>query len=313
MKKNVFILMSFATIFGCGNPDNETKISNQQTTIVSDVKPDLIVAVGKVEPENEIVDLSSQSGGIVKSVFKKDGDLVSKGELLVQIDDEIEQNKINEIRMQMQSQRSQIDIEKTQLQEAELNFANKKSLLTKTKRLVESGAETQQLYDDLTTEINVFEVSIIRLKSKIQLALNKLDEMAAQLKTAETELRKKQLNAPSDGILLDITVNKGEALSQFSNYAEFAPKGNLLIRAEVDELFSAEAQKGQKVEIFFTGSDKIIAVGEVIIVSPYLKKKSLFSEKANDQEDRRVREIIISIKDASNLIINSKVECKIKL
>lgn len=312
MKKNIIIILSIATLFGCGNPENETNISNSKNEKDSVLKTDLIVAVGKVEPENGIVNLSSQSGGIVKAVFKKDGDLISQGELLLQIDDDIEQSKINEIRMQMQSQRSQVEIEKTQLKEAELNVTNKKALLSKTKRLVESGAETQQLFDDLVTEINVIDVSIIRLKAKIQFALNKLDELSAQLTTAETELRKKQLYSPFDGILLDIIVNKGEALSQFSNYAEIAPKGNLIVRAEVDELFSAGVKKGQKVEIYFIGNDKIISIGEVILVSPYLKKKSLFSEKANDQEDRRVREIRISIKDASNLIINSKVECKIQ-
>jgi hypothetical protein len=49
------------------------------------------------------------------------------------------------------------------------------------------------------------------------------------------------------------------------------------------------------------------------MLSPYLKKKSLFSEKSDDQEDRRVREIKIALINDSGLLINSKVECVIKL
>ena len=38
----------------------------------------------------------------------------------------------------------------------------------------------------------------------------------------------------------------------------------------------------------------------------------MFSEKTDDQEDRRVREIKVAIDQAENLIINTKVECNIK-
>lgn len=313
MKNQILVLAAIAILSSCGKPESETNDNSQNTKTLAENKADLIVAVGKVEPENEIVKLSAQSGGIVKSVIKKDGDKISQGELLVQLDDDVEQSKINEIRMQIQSQRNQIEIEQSQLQEAEINLSNKRALFSKNKRLVETGAETQQGLDDLATEIKILEVSLERLKAKVQLAINKLNELYAQLKTAETEAEKKRFKAPDNGMLLDIIVSKGESVSQYTTFAEFAPQGNLIVRAEVDELFSSQVKVGQKVEIVYTGSDSVIATGEVFMVSPYLKKKSLFSEKANDQEDRRVREIRIRIKDSSSLVINSKVECKIKL
>jgi multidrug resistance efflux pump len=313
MKYQILSLLAIAVLIGCGKKDDDSNAQNQSTKAAVETKTEVIVAVGKVEPESEIVKLSSPTGGIVKTVAKKDGDKVAQGELLIQLDDDLEQSKINEIKMQVQTQRSQIEIEQTQLKEAEINLGNKKALLAKTKRLLESGAETQQTYDDIYSEVKVLEVSLDRLKAKIQFASNRLNELSAQLKTAETEAAKKRFVSPFDGTLLDIQVSTGESVNLFSTYAEFAPQGNLIIRAEVDELFSSQVKVGQMVDIFFTGGEQVIATGEVVLVSPYLKKKSLFSEKANDQEDRRVREIRIAIKDGRNLIINSKVECKIKL
>lgn len=108
-------------------------------------------------------------------------------------------------------------------------------------------------------------------------------------------------------------VTQGAALNQYATYAEFAPEGALIVRAEVDELFSQKLKVGQQVDIHYAGSQEVIAKGDIKMLSPYLKKKSLFSEKANDQEDRRVREVRISIKDNTDLVINSKVECVIKL
>ncbi len=213
----------------------------------------------------------------------------------------------------MQSQRSQIEVEQLQLKEAQLNFDNKNLLLSKTKRLIDSGAEAQQVYDDLVTETKVLEVSVQKAKAAVQLSVNKLNELNAQLKSAEIEAQKKLFKSPYTGVLLDMQLAKGEAVTQYATFAEFAPGGNLIVRAEVDELFSEKVKAGQKVDVVYTGNDNVVATGEIKMVSPYLKKKSLFSESTSDQEDRRVREVRIMLSNPGNLIINAKVECKIKL
>lgn len=306
-------MVALVWLFSCGKQESEPEAADQHAADTTEAKTSVIVAVGKVEPELGIVNLSAQAGGMVEAVYKKDGDTISQGAVLVQLDDDLEQSKINEINMQIRSQRSQIDIEQTQLREAEINLGHKRSLLASTRRLVENGAETQQTYDDLNTEVKVLEVSLERLNAKIQYATGRLNELTAQLKTAETEAAKKKFISPADGILLDMQINKGESVNPLTAFAEFAPQGRMIVRAEVDELFSAEVKAGQKVEIVNTGSDRVLSTGEVIRVSPCLKKKSLFSERADDQEDRRVREISVAITDASNLILNAKVECIIKL
>jgi hypothetical protein len=78
-------------------------------------------------------------------------------------------------------------------------------------------------------------------------------------------------------------------------------------------MFSNSIKIGDTVEIVNIGSSNVMAKGQISSMAPYLKKKSLFSEKADDQEDRRVREIRISVADDKNLVINAKIECNIKL
>lgn len=310
MKAIITSLFLIVLLYGCSSEKNQTQTT---AAISADTQSKIIVATGKVEPETDIIALSAPAAGIVKTIFKKDGDPVTKGELLLVLDDEAEQNKIEEIKMQIQTQRTQVELEQTQLKENEVNLRNQQSLLEKSKRLLQSGAETQQAYDDRVHEIKLTEVTIERSKKRIQLALNKTKELSAVLKTAETELQKKQFRSPFSGILLNMQINKGESVNQYFTFAEFAPAGNLMVRAEVDEMFSSNVKPGQKAEIVMTGNDQVIARGEIIMVAPYLKKKSLFSEKPDEQEDRRVREIRIALNDAGNLIINSKVDCKIKL
>jgi hypothetical protein len=108
-------------------------------------------------------------------------------------------------------------------------------------------------------------------------------------------------------------IKKGSAVSQFEKYAEVAPSGPITVRTEVDELFASRLSQGLEADIRFIGSDSVVARGKVIFLSPYLKKKSLFSQKANDQEDRLVREVRIKLEEDKGLILNSKVESVIKL
>lgn len=314
MKRVAIIIATAVILSSCGGEENKTT-TQEETVDHSRQSVKEVVGVGKVEPESKIVNLASTSGGIVRDIFKMDGDSVVPGEKLVQLEDETERLKITEVNTQINTQRSQIILEKNNVKEVEWKLNNKKKLLVTTQSLVNKGAETQQVYDDLETEVKTLEVSLEKSKLNIQLAENKLAEITQQLRTAEAEAEagKKILRAPTRGRILNMQVTEGSALNQFVTYAEFAPAGVLIIRAEVDELFSQKLKVGQLVDIHHAGSQEVIAQGEINMLSPYLKKKSLFSEKANDQEDRRVREVRVSIKRDSDLVINSKVECVIKL
>lgn len=312
MKRISALIATAALLSSCGGEESRTtgqeKVAAPSTMTVKEV-----VGIGKVEPESKIVNLASTSGGIVRHIFKMDGDSVAAAEKLVQLEDETEHLKTAEINSQLNSQRSQITLEKNNIKETEWKLDNKRKLLVTTQNLVDKGAETRQVYDDLETEVRTLEVALEKSKLNIQLAENKLAEIRQQLRTAEAEAGKKILRAPTAGRILNMQVTQGAALTQYATYAEFAPADELIVRAEVDELFSQELQVGQLVDIHSAGSQEVIAQGEIKMLSPYLKKKSLFSEKANDQEDRRVREVRIGIKDNSALVINAKVECVIKL
>jgi hypothetical protein len=58
-----------------------------------------------------------------------------------------------------------------------------------------------------------------------------------------------------------------------------APQGKLIIRAEVDEMFSNSIKIGDTVEIVNIGSSNVMAKGQISSMAPYLKKKSLFLKK----------------------------------
>ncbi len=152
-----------------------------------------------------------------------------------------------------------------------------------------------------------------RTAPQLNLSASRLRELAEQVRYAEAEASKKILRSPYDGLMLEMHIEKGSAVNQFEKYAEVAPTGPMTVRTEVDELFAGRLSMGLDADIRFIGSDSVVARGKVIFLSPYLKKKSLFSQKANDQEDRLVREVRIKLEGDNGLILNSKVESVIKI
>lgn len=315
MNRKFYLVLIPMIITACGGSnDKKDKPDTSSKTVNSAMVPvSVVVGVGKVEPEKEIISLATSTGGVVKEIFRNDGEGIKKDEPLVRLDDELELIRVSQLRSQYDSQKSQVEIEKLNLLESEAKLKNKKKLLESVRSLELKGAETTQTLDDLETEVTTLSLAVEKSSASVKLSVSRLRELSEQLKYAEAEASKKILRSPYDGILLEMHIEKGSAVNQFEKYAEVAPSGPMTVRTEVDELFAVRLSEGLDADIRYIGSDSIVAKGKVIFLSPYLKKKSLFSQKANEQEDRLVREVRIKLDGDNGLILNSKVESVIIL
>lgn len=308
MKKIAMIMILSVILAGCGNDSDKAPLV-RATVSARDVKVGQVVGIGKVEPENAIVGLATSTGGIVSAVLKKEGDRVRSGEILVKLDDDKEVLKVEQSMAQVRSQEAQVAVEKSNIMEAEAKLKNKQKQLAASGNLLAKGAESGQSYDDLATDVAGLEAGLARASANLRLSQSRLEELKVQLRQSEKEAANKNLCAPGDGVVLNMKIRPGEAVSQLSEYAEFAPDGKKIVRAEVDESFASKLSAGQQVDIRFAGTEKVLAKGRIVNLSPYLSKKSLFSVKASDQEDRMVREVKIALEGDTDLIINEKVEC----
>jgi len=315
MNRRIYLVIIPLILTGCdGSKENKEKpasVSYSVNTAMVEVSE--VIGVGKVEPEKEIISLAAATGGIVKEIYRNDGESIKKDEPLVRLDDELELIKVSQLRSQYNTQKSQEVIDMLNLQESQARLSNKKKLLESVKTLASKGAETKQTLDDLETEVTTLSLIVRKDSATVKLSGSMLRELAEQVRYAEAEAAKKILRSPYEGILLELQTEKGSAVNQYESFAEIAPSGPMTVRTEVDELFAGRLRKGLDADIRFVGSDSVVAKGKVIFLSPYLKKKSLFAQKANEQEDRLVREVRIKLEGDNGLILNSKVESVIKL
>lgn len=315
MINKIYLALIPLIITACSSSKENSETSGTESLSVNSalVNVSEVVGVGKVEPEKEIISLSASTGGVVIEIYRKSGDNIRKDEPLLRLDDELELIRVSQLRSQYNSQKSQEEIDRLTLRESEARLSNKRNLLESVRTLALKGAETKQTLDDLETEVTSLSLTVEKYSASVNLSASRLRELAEQVRYAEAEAARKILRSPYDGLLLEMHIEKGTAVNQYEKFAELAPSGPLTVRTEVDELFAGRLSEGLDADIRFVGSDSVIAKGKVIFLSPYLKKKSLFSQKANEQEDRLVREVRIKLEGDNSLILNSKVESVIKL
>ena len=118
MNKKIYLVIIPLIITACsGSKENKEKsgiASNSVNSAMVEVSE--VVGVGKVEPEKEIISLAAATGGVVKEIYRNDGDSIKKDEPLVRLDDELELIKVSQLRSQYNSQKSQEEIDKLNLQ-----------------------------------------------------------------------------------------------------------------------------------------------------------------------------------------------------
>lgn len=296
-----------------------SKQASQPATIASDTLSvphdiDIVVGIGKIEPLDGVIQLAASTGGIVRTVYRHEGDTVSAGEAIFTLQSDDASLKISKIRAQIATEQQQVVANQTAIGQYEAQLKNKEANLESGKILAKSGAETQQNIADQSTDIEVIKNQIQQGKQAAVVSRARLNELQADLRLAESDLGALILRAPSAGTLLSLNASPGSAIQPLQAYADFAPNSPLVVHGEVDELFADRLALGQEASIHLLGDKQTIASGKIIYLSPQLNNKSLFTDMPGEAQDRRVRRFKVRIDPADRtLLLNTKVECEIHL
>lgn len=294
----------------CSSPEPETAglPSTAQPTQAQQV-----VALGRIEPEGEIVNLACERSGLITAVRVREGERVQAGQVLIELSQEVERARLAQIGTRLSTQRTLLATDSAAIREGEVALANLQRTLDRYRGLEAQGATNAQAVDNAQTAYDSQVEALARLRGTLATNQSRVAETAAEYRLAEAELRLRAVRAPGNGRVLNLTARPGAAITNEISFAEFAPDGALTVLCEVDELFAHRVAMGQRGHIRLQGRTDTLATGTVIFAAPYLKKKSLFSDQVGDSQDRRVREVRLKLDTAEGLLFNARVETVITL
>lgn len=296
-------------LFSCGSDKKETaQLNNIDSITVKEV-----VGIANIEPLQRILTLTPEASGIVKKINVDINQSVKKGDILYVLDNTTELAQLHQAQSKLATQKAVIEKNEAALKTAENNVSNAKINFDRSQNLFNSSAITKKQFEDEQLNYETKKLQLESARTDLQQAQKRLSELASDVEYYQTILDKKTIKAPLDGKILSIDIKLGATVTTSTNLSDFAPDGPVMAITEIDELFADQVKVGQPARIRAQGDTIILATGKVILAAPYLRKKSLFSDKADNLEDRRVREVRVQLDSTETLLIGSRVECIIDL
>lgn len=311
MKLIVCLLLLSSILSSCGN--NRLKEKNTVDKIGDASTVSQVVGIGKIEPENDIVQLASPVNGIVQKILKNENDSISVGTPILELDHQLEDGKVRQLAAEVNTQTNEIKVDEASIGEYEAKYSNALSEAQRLQQLLAKGAETQQVVDDANTAVKSFQSNLKRVQAGVAVSKSKLEQTKAALHVAEIERDQKIIKSPVNGKILELSTLIGSFIDTRQSFAQISPMGKTISVCEIDEMYADKVSVGQRAWIRNVGSQDTLSTGTVYLALSFLQKKSLFTDQSGEKEDRRVRTIKIMLDQPDRLLLNARVECVIDI
>ena len=187
---------------------------------------EIIIVRGKLEPIGDVKIINIPSGGVVKNILVKNGEEVSKDQILLVLDNEILHKNVDSLENQIKQKKAQLELKKEEkiklidLYTSKLRFLKnefklKEDIKNRFKELFEEGALSELNYLEKISEINSLEGEIVEndinlkrqsliLSQEIKQIESEISELEAKGLEAEVLLEYKSIKSPVNGMVFDM-------------------------------------------------------------------------------------------------------------
>jgi HlyD family secretion protein len=223
-------------------------------TVKHGVLQEVVSAPGEVEPDTK-VDISAEVSARIDALPLREGDLVSKGDLVVKLDDRDLKAALKSAQARRDAEYFRLKSEQASLAAPMARLETAKRQLERQKKLFETGdisrialEDAQQSVDDLSAQVGAAQHSISVIESS--LAASEADISRANEALGRTEIR-----APMDGVVTALNAEVGELVmvGTMNNAATViltvADLSSMHLDARVSESDIARVLRAQKAEI----------------------------------------------------------------
>ena len=183
----------------------------------------LVTATGTLEPRRS-VDVGAQVSGQVKHIHVQIGDTVRRGQLLLEIDPDVQQAVVDGARASLASLQAQ-------LHEQQVLERQARRQLQRRRHLLKQEAVTQEDLENAEAQVELAQARIASLQARMR-------ETRATLRAEETRLSYTRIYAPMDGTVTGLDAREGQTLNatyQTPRVMRIADLGTMTVRTRVSE------------------------------------------------------------------------------
>ncbi|GGG94484.1 RND transporter [Parapedobacter pyrenivorans] len=168
-----------------------------------------VSASGKIHPELE-VKLSSEVSGEIVELTVKEGDVVTKGQILCRIRPDILQSGYDRAVASLNAQRATLAVAEQQLKQQEVNVANLEANFKRNKELFDKKVISAAEFDQIRADYESARASLEGQRQNVLVTKYGIDQSQASVKEAGDNLARTTIYAPADGVVSLLAVELGE-------------------------------------------------------------------------------------------------------
>jgi HlyD family secretion protein len=232
----------------------EVEVQSAETrTLSSRVK-----ATGEITPEKK-VEISAKVVGEIIDLPVVEGQRVSAGELLVQIERDLYEAAQGQARAALRQAEVSVRRQEVQLADAERN-------LRRARELFDQDLVSQEALD--TAQLGVDTATV-----EIQAQQHSVDQYRSALKRANDDLARTTIRSPMDGIIIQLDCEQGETVVPGSTNLPgsvlmvVADMSTLLAEVEVNEVDVVGVALGQRAEVSVDALGDEPQIGHVVEIA----------------------------------------------
>jgi HlyD family secretion protein len=296
MKKIIWLIPTFAVLFGCTN-SNQNQIEES----------------GTIEVETAVI--SSKVTGEVMQIIKDEGAFIKTGDTLAIIDNEALGIQLKQANARKKMAHAALALllkgsrneDKEQafehLNQAQANYNQIEKDLERYKKLLSGNTITQKQFDDANTrfvvaraqlsaaQANYQKIQNIARKEEILQAEANLELADAQIELLEIQIRDSYIIAKKDGQVAACFIEPGELVTPKSALYKIADIQSAELKIYVSEEDLGKVKLGQQVDVSTDSYKDKTYKGEIIFISP----EAEFTPKNIQTRDERTR-LVFAVK-----------------
>lgn len=298
-----------------------------------------IIATGVVEGLTQDIQMRPEIDGAVANVAVRPNDWVEAGDLLIQLDDRRQRQQLVASKAQVrlaEAQRLRLENGASQQQRnraralvaaKQARYEQARKASNRIERLLQQAAISQQEYDDhlaaletAEAEVDAARAALAELEAptradELEVAAARVAASEAEYELARVALEKTRLVAPCRALVLDVNVEPGELVSSTMTTPAIvlSDAARLRVRAYVEEIEAPSLRVGIPAEVSADGLPGKRFPGRIVSLMPRMQTKTLATGRADELYDTKVREVLIELDNAEELLIGLRVDVEFTL
>ncbi|NHN28568.1 efflux RND transporter periplasmic adaptor subunit [Paenibacillus agricola] len=295
------VVLSTAILAGCTSPATTAPTPTAAEPVIKSVK------VAKVEkktigaPLEQVADVVSsiqmdivtKVSGDIQEIYKKRGDMVEKGELILKLDPtdvQLQKQKgllgVKSASQQLSKAQEDLVNSKVDLQNAvtkiEQSIKDAEKNYAKARNDYDLGLLTKFQLEQADTQLNNLKLDLESAQNKLNTiqTANTLSQLETQLESSNLSIREAdrtlnnlELRAPVSGVLTELPIEVGMSLSGGFKAAQVQQLDPIKVKAELTEA-SAQLVRGKQELTFYVSGSTEKLVGKVSYLADVMSSQS---------------------------------------